>query len=339
MDKAALDQQVKEKQERLAAEAQADIDHAKLSQYYADQVSILQQDAEGTRRMMNKQVDEFRSLEQGKSAGREWDLNRPDALLIDAPARLHDEDQRCGPASLQRFDGEDSSIAERVTMQRDQASSWWKQQTEEKAAHKAAEAEAEAAHGELIKYQDMLQNSAKAEEAVLRREVVRAQMDYNMRLAEEKKLRAQMEKMEDLAASQAEMHATATSGFLTENPNMAASASSPYRVRKDHYKGMTEAEVAAIQATQLAQMDELKTRREQERMDEVTYARTQADINRQLNEQVMQVDNFRRQQAARVSDVLKKQMDEKAVRDKARDDLYSNQVAPDYFNQFGTSHR
>lgn len=48
---------------------------------------------------------------QGKATTREWDLNRPDALQLEAPARLGDEDPRCGPASLQKFSGEDLTVS------------------------------------------------------------------------------------------------------------------------------------------------------------------------------------------------------------------------------------
>lgn len=49
-------------------------------------------------------------LLQGKPTGREWDLNRPDAKRLDVPARLGDDDPRCGPSSLQKFAGEDITV-------------------------------------------------------------------------------------------------------------------------------------------------------------------------------------------------------------------------------------
>jgi hypothetical protein len=52
---------------------------------------------------------------QGKPTTREWDLNRPDAKKLDVPARLGDDDPRCGPSSLQRFAGEDLTV--RQTLQ------------------------------------------------------------------------------------------------------------------------------------------------------------------------------------------------------------------------------
>lgn len=67
---------------------------------------------------------------------------------------------------------------------------------------------------------------------------------------------------------------------------MAASSMSPFRVRKDHYKGMTETEKKAVLDAQLAQMEEKKARRAQEQLENMTFARTQQDIQRALQEQV-----------------------------------------------------
>lgn len=58
------------------------------------------------------------------------------------------------------------------------------------------------------------------------------------------------------------------------------------RVRKDHYKGMSEAERRAIQATQMAQLEEKKARQAAQAAEEAQYARTQADILRAMDAQV-----------------------------------------------------
>ena len=102
---------------------------------------------------------------------------------------------------------------------------------------------------------------------------------------------------------------------------------------------MTETEKQAILDTQLAQMEELKARREAKRLEELTYARSQFDIMRALDEQGRRVEDFKKQQLDRAAEVLKKQMAEKAERDKDLSTLYKNKIAPEYFLQFGTSHR
>ena len=58
-------------------------------------------------RNLNNALNEFRSLHQQPSARREWDLYDPDSLKKDKPARVHDDDPRCGISGLQKFDGED----------------------------------------------------------------------------------------------------------------------------------------------------------------------------------------------------------------------------------------
>lgn len=58
-------------------------------------------------RALNRAENEFRALHQQPSCRREWDLYDPDALKKDKPARVHDDDPRCGTSSLQKFDGED----------------------------------------------------------------------------------------------------------------------------------------------------------------------------------------------------------------------------------------
>ena len=58
-------------------------------------------------RALNEALNEFRALHQQPNARREWDLYDPDYLKKDKPARVHDDDPRCGISSLQKFDGED----------------------------------------------------------------------------------------------------------------------------------------------------------------------------------------------------------------------------------------
>ena len=196
-----------------------------------------------------------------------------------------------------------------------------------------------ASHPHCTRYHDLLQQTSKVQEQDVRREMNKATLDINVKLTEERRLREEAHRKSQLAANMAEMDATISSPFMTEDPNMAASALSTGRVRKDHYKGMTETEKQAILDTQLAQMEELKARREAKRLEELTYARSQFDIMRALDEQGRRVEDFKKQQLDRAAEVLKKQMAEKAERDKDLSTLYKNKIAPEYFLQFGTSHR
>ncbi|KAJ9526128.1 hypothetical protein QJQ45_009591 [Haematococcus lacustris] len=339
IDTDALAQQADERRERERQEKERDAAFAQLSNYWADQLSIQQQAADKLRREVASELDSFRETNQLKFTRKEWDINRPDHKKIDEPARVGDDDPRLGTSSMQRFEGEDLSAGDRKKAQNEQAKQWWEEQAAHKAALKAAQQEAEQAYAELARYQDMLQLQAKADEAAIRREMSTTTTEINKHMAEEKRLKALQEKAANLAANLAEIDATLNSPFMTEDPNLAASAMSAYRVRKDHYKGMSEAEKQAILATQLAQMEEKKARDAAREAEDAQYARNQNGILRAMDAQAARVDDFKRQQLAKAADVLRKQTEEKAARDKALSELYANKIAPEFFQQFGTSHR
>jgi len=56
--------------------------------------------------------------------------------------RIGDNDARCGPSSIQKFDGEDLAAAERSQAQHQQCYDWWEAQRAQHEAQKAAQAEA-----------------------------------------------------------------------------------------------------------------------------------------------------------------------------------------------------
>merc|ERR1712127_525113 len=81
---------------------------------------------------MKRALNEFRALHQQPDARREWDLQDPEMLKKDKPARVNDNDPRCGPASLQKFDGEDLNSKARLKYQQEQLREWSLQQQHEK---------------------------------------------------------------------------------------------------------------------------------------------------------------------------------------------------------------
>ncbi|KAG1678252.1 hypothetical protein FOA52_013872 [Chlamydomonas sp. UWO 241] len=339
VDRDALDQQVEEKARAEAAKRAQDRDHADLVKYYVDTMEAQQQAADASRRQNNYDVDAFRQTNQLAHTRKEWDLNRPDAKQIDAPARVGDNDPRLGPSSMQKYTGEDLSAGDRKAAQIEQAQRWWGDAASHKAAMARAEAEETMAHAELVKYQDMVSLDAQAAEASLRRDMNAATFGVNCELAEERRLREAAARGANAAADGFELDATLGSAFMTEDPSAAASALSAYRVRKDHYKGMTEGERAAIERTQLLQMEDNKARAQARAAEEAEYARGQRDIQRTLHEQARQVDDFKTAQLKAAQEVLRRQMSEKAARDAGTSALYKGAVTDAYFGQFGTSHR
>ena len=90
--------------------------------------SLLDKRQEFDEREMKRALNEFRALHQQPDGRREWDLQDPEYLKKDRPARVSDEDPRCGPASLQKFDGEDLNSKARRMYQQEQLREWSLQQ-------------------------------------------------------------------------------------------------------------------------------------------------------------------------------------------------------------------
>ena len=81
---------------------------------------LLQKRQEDDLRKLNIKLNEFRKIYQTCSSRKEWDLYDPDAKLKDKPARVSDDDPRCGVSSLQKFLGEDLSAKDRKKLQHEQ---------------------------------------------------------------------------------------------------------------------------------------------------------------------------------------------------------------------------
>ena len=80
-----------------------------------------------------------------------------------------------------------------------------------------------------IKYQDAIQAAAVAQEQQIRQDANRAFQRANLELAEARRLRDEAARVAEEARSNAELAATISDPYLTEDPRIAASALSPYR--------------------------------------------------------------------------------------------------------------
>ena len=101
IDKAALDAQVQEKARLQQLEQQRD-------EFYASQALAMDQHAlflagqsEIATRHVAKDVEQYRQKFQKKQARQEWDLSDPKRNINSLPARVADDDPRCGLASIQ----------------------------------------------------------------------------------------------------------------------------------------------------------------------------------------------------------------------------------------------
>lgn len=109
----------------------------------------------------------------------EWDLNDPDYLKKDMPARVSDDDPRCGAASLQRFQGEDLNSLARAQYQREQMREWSRlQQEDQRRAAEQQRAADQLFHAKQIELDQRAMALQRAEEQC-RRDVNHSVRNYN----------------------------------------------------------------------------------------------------------------------------------------------------------------
>ena len=81
---------------------------------------LLKKRQENDIRELNKSINVFRQKFQNPESRREFDIYDPDGLKKDKPARVSDDDPRCGVSSLQKFLGEDLNEKARRKLQQEQ---------------------------------------------------------------------------------------------------------------------------------------------------------------------------------------------------------------------------
>merc|ERR1711976_988004 len=175
---------------------------------------------------------------------REFDLYDPDYLKKDKPARVSDDDPRCGISSLQKFEGEDLNSKARRQFQSEQAREWADQQMRERAQADQNQKTADRLYE--LKMRELDQRAmelAQAEDAC-RKAINEATSDYNKAQARERKAKEELEDRQNQDDNATELANHIYGDFLTENPAVAQSAFGPNRVIPDRWKGMSPEQIA-----------------------------------------------------------------------------------------------
>lgn len=302
--------------------------------------ALLQKRQEHDIRELNKAVNEFRHSHQQPDGRREFDLNDPDSLKKDKPARVSDDDPRCGVASLQKFVGEDLNGKARQKLQQEQAREWIKQQTNEKDQALANQKYAD--HLYDLKAREMDQRACElaSAEADCRRAINMATKDVNLALKRERQAKEDAEKQQEQDDNFTEISNSVFGDMLTENPDVAQSAFGPHRVITDRWKGMSPAQLAEIRRIQKAQMDDKERLKQQEEEQEKEYNRlrlTQAKAailaERSTERKKKEIDRDQADENRRLS------AEQRAKLEYLDQEVYTNAPTAAYFMQFNTNSR
>ncbi|NXC35369.1 RIBC2 protein, partial [Campylorhamphus procurvoides] len=338
IDKDALDVQVKERKLQEAIEKARDEKFANDMKRNDRLMCLLEDQQKNEIKDMNKALREFQK-NQTPETRREFDLNDPEALKKDRPARVSDTDPRCTISSMQKFAGEDLNYKQRMKFQKEQLREWSLQQQKD---WKNALADQKLADDLYDKYrikmdQKIMEEQRKEEESM--RAVCTATKDFNRIQAAELAYKKELDKSQTLRENMDEITSLIRGDFLSENPDQALSPQGD-RVLVDRWKGMSQEQLMAIRHCQKEQvLEKLRTKEQERRRDaewdrqRVQAARAQLLLEREQQRQ--------RREQRRDLDFMNSELsqEQRAKNIYLKEEEYSNIPTAQYYAQFNTSTR
>ena len=228
----------------------------------------------------------WKAQQKMKDQRPEWDLNDP-KMKNGVAARVGDNDPNLGPSSLQVFEGEDLQHSSRQAQLQAERKRFNEQQAQMKAEQARREAERERQESQMLAQATDYASQLAAEEYAARREQAYRTMQENKALARERKQRERHERQADDELSKLE--AEVTLSHLNEEQRNSLARNG--RVRKDAFKGMSRAQIAAIHE-------------ENARILADKEARRQAELQAKLRENQGMAEAFEMQQQAAAQDYV-----------------------------------
>jgi len=301
---------------------------------------LLQNRQESDIKELNKAVNEFRLKHQRPEDRREFDIYDPDGKKKDKPARVSDDDPRCGVSSMQKFLGEDLNEDARKKLQQEQNREWIKQQMNEKAQEEANLKQSNRLCDlKAIEMDQRAKDLAQAEQDC-RNAINLAMKDYNLALARERKAKEDNEKQQTLEDNLTEISNQVYSDTLTENPAVAGSAFGPHRVITDRWKGMSPAEIDTIRYTQQQQIEEKNRLKEEEDQRNAEWSKQTLNNSKAAllleHQQERLQKELKKKQA---EENLRLSAEQKARLEHLDKEVYTNVPTAAYFTQFNTCSR
>lgn len=302
--------------------------------------SMLEQRQDGDIRRLNQSLNEFRLNFQKPETRKEFDLYDPDGKRKDKPARVSDDDPRCGISSLQKFDGEDLNSKARKKLQQEQIREWSVAQNTEK--NEAKKQQMYADHLYDLKRVELDQRAVELDiaETQCREEIERSRKDFNRAQANERTEKENVSKRQEQDDNFTEISNHVFGDMLTENPAVASSAFGPHRVVPDRWKGMSPTQLEEIRRIQEQQRQEKRRLREEEWQRDMEWDRQRVTMAKaatilERNEHNTQ-RRLRQEQDLANLRLAAEQAAHKRFLDK---EVYVNPPTAQYFQQFNTTTR
>eukprot|EP01138_Halocafeteria_seosinensis_P001463 gb/GECG01001499.1/.p1 GENE.gb/GECG01001499.1/~~gb/GECG01001499.1/.p1 ORF type:complete len:389 (+),score=104.98 gb/GECG01001499.1/:1-1167(+) len=335
-----LDQQVQEHQRQKEEEKEREYEYDRQQRNMTQAVTQWEREKEAEKEKRMKQLKEYQQIQKMQSTCRDTaDLDDKKFLKKDLPGRISDNDPRCGPSSIQQFDGEDLHAAERVAMQAEQLRTWNAEQ------HRIRLQQLRDEEIEDREYAEWLRKVADEQEQYDKalqersRQRWRETNELNKKLAEE---RRELEKLSREQEYEEGKTYRELKGLNDENPEDGyAYATLGYgRLRTDHFRGQREQDrlhhIELIKQ-QLQEKEEQKRREEEE---ERRFAEQQNEYLREL----ARYEAAQREQKQKEKQHLKEQLDKQVEDEKERKRIEEEErrrfgFDQGFFGRFGQSDR
>ncbi|NWV54916.1 RIBC2 protein, partial [Daphoenositta chrysoptera] len=340
IDKDALDAQVKERKIQEAAEKAQHERFAHDMKKNDKLICLLEERQKNEIKDLNRALTEFHKNFQKPETRREFDLNDPQALKKDRPARVSDSDPRCTISGMQKFMGEDLNYDQRMKFQKEQLREWSLQQQKD---WKNALADQKLADDLYDKFRieldrKIMEEQRKEEES--RRVVCTATKDFNRIQVAELDHKNELEKAQKMKDDMDEITFLLRGDLLSENPGQAVGPSGKHPVLVDRWKGMNQEQLMAIRQFQKEQALEKLRVREQERQRDAEWDRQRLQTARAqlLLERQQQRQNWvQRQDLDLVNAELSQEQKAKSIY--LKEEEYSNIPTDEFYAQFNTTTR
>ncbi|KAG9477765.1 hypothetical protein GDO78_012990 [Eleutherodactylus coqui] len=301
---------------------------------------MLEQKEQQLSRDLDQAVQNYRAQHQYPETRREFDLYDPEALKKDRPARVSDDDPRCGPASLQKFAGEDLNEQKRRELQTEMTKNWLQGQIEERKRSEAQQMYADNLYDrKRVELEERSQHLSKMEEEC-RKAMKMATDNFNQALAMEASERRRQQKQLEEDNNFAEIYNHLTGDLLTENPAAAVSAFGPHRVVPDRWKGMSQEQLKDILDVQKQQCQEKQRLKEEEKQQSTEWDKQRTLAARAAMSLEQQEQEFSRNMRKRL-DGYNQQLsrEQRAHLDYLDTAVYTNNPTAHYHSQFNTTSR
>lgn len=327
LDMATLNRQLEEKRQMKEAAKGADSSYAE-SAILCDQIAMVcEQEKQNQTRARQLETMEYSKKHLKKEFRREYALSDPDALKKDRPARDGDDDPRCGPASVQKFEGEKIEAMKTINkkLYQDLQKQWLIEQMEEKKAIKEAERVKDKAYDDQVLMATHIRGVMDTHVEEVKRTSKKAESEYNLALAAEHRNRRHEAVHKEAAASA--LHVTR----IMSDPMLNESAGG--------LKGLRPEQKQACYDYNLMQMQRKRNAKKYEVEEEKRHAKA--------TEEAVAVMGSIEHHKAQLEVQQRKMMDhENSIIAQAQRNMqqqikktYANQVSDDYFGKFNCTAR